>query len=106
MTWRAISARPYLGGGDAAALLSAFPVLALLAMPEAAEAAVNPVASAAVAYGHYFGLLVFVAMLVTEKWTVKGEELTEAEANRLVVADSVYGVAGGATVSEVCVPDG
>jgi hypothetical protein len=42
----AISDSPYRGGGDYAALLSAFPVLALLAMPEAAEAAVNPVASA------------------------------------------------------------
>jgi uncharacterized membrane protein len=67
---------------------------------------VSPWASAAVAYGHYFGLAAIVACVVTEKWTVKGEEMTEAEANRLIVADSVYGVAGGATVSEACVPDG
>ena len=73
--------------------LAALPLLTALALPEAAQAAVNPVASAFAAYGHYLGLVLVVASLTTEKFLVK-PELTEDEAQKLVIADSVYGVAG------------
>ena len=73
--------------------LAALPLLTALALPEAAQAAVNPVASAFAAYGHYLGLVLVVASLTTEKFLVK-PELTEDEAKKLVIADSVYGVAG------------
>ena len=73
--------------------LTALPLLTALALPEAAEAAVNPVASAFAAYGHYLGLVLVVASLTTEKFLVK-PELTEDEAQKLVIADSVYGIAG------------
>ena len=73
--------------------LAALPLLTALALPEAAQAAVNPVASAYAAYGHYLGLVLVVASLTTEKFLVK-PELTEDEAQKLVIADSVYGVAG------------
>jgi uncharacterized membrane protein len=73
--------------------LAALPLLTALALPEAAEAAVNPVASAFAAYGHYLGLVLVVASLTTEKFLVK-PELTEDEAQKLVIADSVYGIAG------------
>jgi uncharacterized membrane protein len=51
------------------------------------------VASAFAAYGHYLGLVLVVASLTTEKFLVK-PELTEDEAQKLVIADSVYGIAG------------
>ena len=73
--------------------LTALPLLTALALPEAAQAAVNPVASAFAAYGHYLGLVLVVASLTTEKFLVK-PELTEDEAQKLVIADSVYGIAG------------
>ena len=73
--------------------LAAPPLLTALALPEAAQAAVNPVASAFAAYGHYLGLVLVVASLTTEKFLVK-PELTEDEAQKLVIADSVYGIAG------------
>ena len=73
--------------------LAALPLLTALALPEAAQAAVNPVASAFAAYGHYLGLVLVVASLTTEKFLVK-PELTEDEAQKLVIADSVYGIAG------------
>ena len=73
--------------------LVALPLLTVLALPEAATAAVNPVASAFAAYGHYLGLVLVVASLTTEKFLVK-PELTEDEAQTLVIADSVYGIAG------------
>ena len=74
-------------------VLAALPLLTALALPEAAQAAVNPVASAFAAYGHYLGLVLVVASLTTEKFLVK-PELTEDEAQKLVIADSVYGIAG------------
>ena len=58
-----------------------------------AHAAVDQVASAFAAYGHYLGLVLVVGALTTEKWTVKAN-MTEAEETRLVIADSVYGIAG------------
>jgi uncharacterized membrane protein len=64
-----------------------------MAMPEAAHASVSPVASAFAAYGHYLGLVLIAATLTTEKFLIK-PELTEEEAKTLVVADSVYGIAG------------
>ena len=73
--------------------LAALPLLTALALPEAAQATVNPVASAFAAYGHYLGLVLVVASLTTEKFLVK-PELTEDEAQKLVIADSVYGIAG------------
>ena len=73
--------------------LAALPLLTALALPEAAQAAVNPVASAFAAYGHYLGLVLVVASLTTEKFLVK-PQLTEDEAQKLVIADSVYGIAG------------
>ena len=73
--------------------LAVLPLLTALALPEAAQAAVNPVASAFAAYGHYLGLVLVVASLTTEKFLVK-PELTEDEAQKLVIADSVYGIAG------------
>jgi hypothetical protein len=78
---------------NAAQLLAAFPVLGLLAMPEAAEAAVSPVASAFAAYGHYLGLVLVVASLTTEKLLIKANP-SEEDAQKLVIADSVYGIAG------------
>lgn len=74
-------------------VLAAFPALAMLASPEIASAAVSPVASATAAYGHYLGLVLVVATLVAEKFLIK-PELTEEEAKTLVIADSVYGIAG------------
>jgi len=59
----------------------------------AADAAVDPVASAFAAYGHYLGLVLVVGALTTERLTVKAN-MTEAEEQRLVIADSVYGIAG------------
>ena len=73
--------------------LTALPILTALAMPEAAHAAVSPVASAFAAYGHYLGLVLIACSLTTEKFLIK-PELTEEEAKTLVVADSVYGIAG------------
>ena len=73
--------------------LSAFPVLGMLAAPEAAEAAVSPVASAFAAYGHYLGLVLVVASLTVEKMLVKPNP-SEEDAKKLVIADSVYGIAG------------
>ena len=78
---------------NAAQVLSALPVLGLLAAPEAAEAAVSPVASAFAAYGHYLGLVLVVISLTTEKLLVK-PDLSEDDAKKLVIADSVYGIAG------------
>ena len=72
---------------------SALAALTFFAMPEAAQAAVDPVASAFAAYGHYLGLVLVVASLTVEKMLIK-PEMTEDEAQKLVVADSVYGVAG------------
>lgn len=59
----------------------------------AAEAAVDPVASAFAAYGHYLGLVLVVGALTTERLTVKAN-MSEDEEQRLVIADSVYGIAG------------
>jgi putative membrane protein len=73
--------------------LVALTALTALALPEAASAAVNPVASAFAAYGHYLSLVLVVASLTTEKFLVK-PGLTEDDAQKLVIADSVYGVAG------------
>merc|ERR1719163_1920609 len=64
-----------------------------LAVRAAAHASVSPVASAFAAYGHYLGLVLIAATLTTEKFLIK-PELTEEEAKTLVVADSVYGIAG------------
>lgn len=72
---------------------SALAALTFFAMPEAAQAAVDPVASAFAAYGHYLGLVLVVASLTVEKMLIK-PEMTEDEAQKLVVADSVYGIAG------------
>ena len=72
---------------------SALAALTFFAMPEAAQAAVDPLASAFAAYGHYLGLVLVVATLTTEKWLIK-PEMTEDEAQKLVIADSVYGIAG------------
>jgi len=73
--------------------MTALPILTAMAMPEAAHASVSPVASAFAAYGHYLGLVLIAATLTTEKFLIK-PELTEEEAKTLVVADSVYGIAG------------
>ena len=71
--------------------LTALPILTALAMPEAAHAAVSPVASAFAAYGPP-SVSCSSASLTTEKFLIK-PELTEEEAKGLV-ADSVYGIAG------------
>ena len=67
---------------------SALAAPTFFAMPEAAQAAVDPVASAFAAYGHYLGLVLVVASLTVEKMLIK--PMTEDEAQKLVVADSVY----------------
>ena len=69
------------------------PVVSGACCAEAANAAVDPIASALAAYGHYLGLVLVVGALATEKWTVKAN-MSEEEEQRLVVADSVYGIAG------------
>jgi uncharacterized membrane protein len=48
--------------------------------------------SAFAAYGHYLGLALSVGCLVTERLTVKAG-MSEDEEKRLVMADSVYGLA-------------
>jgi uncharacterized membrane protein len=79
---------------DAKKMLAvATPALATTLAAGAAHAAVDPVASAFAAYGHYLGLVLVVGALTTEKWTVKAG-MSEAEEQRLVVADSIYGIAG------------
>lgn len=80
---------PSLAGLGAA---SASPLLSLLLAP-AAEAATSPVASAGAAYGHYLCLLLMVASLTVERCTVN-EKPTKEDITTLLVADSVYGIAG------------
>lgn len=48
--------------------------------------------SAFAAYGHYLGLALSVGCLVTERLTVRAG-MSEEEEKRLVVADSIYGLA-------------
>ena len=69
------------------------PVVLGTCCAEAANAAVDPIASALAAYGHYLGLVLVVGALATERWTVKAN-MSEEEEQRLVIADSVYGIAG------------
>lgn len=53
------------------------------------------VKSALFAYGHYFSILSFVGILMTERWTLEnGPNLTDDEENRLAIADTLYGVFG------------
>lgn len=79
------------GARETAAVLAPATLCALCA--GAADAAVDPVASAFAAYGHYLGLVLVVGALTTERLTVKAN-MSEAEEQRLVIADSVYGIAG------------
>ena len=74
------------GLGFAAAALFHAPA-AFAAMGE------NAVPSAFAAYGHYLGLLLIVGSLATEKAILK-PNVTGDELMKLVIADSVYGVAG------------
>lgn len=69
------------------------PALLATCYAGAAQAAVDPVASAFAAYGHYLGLVLVVGALTTERLTVKAN-MSEEEEQRLVIADSVYGIAG------------
>lgn len=48
--------------------------------------------SALTAYGHYLGILLIFAALVTETLTLK-KELTLSDAWRISIADAVYGMA-------------
>lgn len=84
--------------------------VAMTASPEAASAAMTTTAdiasssivtaggsvkSALFAYGHYITILGFVAILMTERWTLEnGPNLTDAEEDRLAIADTLYGVFG------------
>lgn len=58
-----------------------------------AAAAENAVPSAFAAYGHYLGLLLIVGSLATEKAILK-PNMSGDELMKLVIADSVYGIAG------------
>ena len=53
----------------------------------------NAAPSAFAAYGHYLGLLLIVGSLATEKAILK-PNVTGDELMKLVIADSVYGIAG------------
>lgn len=71
-----------------------FAAAALFHAPAAfASVAENAVPSAFAAYGHYLGLLLIVGSLATEKAILK-PNVTGDELMKLVIADSVYGVAG------------
>ena len=73
--------------------LAVAPALSLALAPGEAHAAVDQVSSAFAAYGHYLGLVLVVGALATERFTVKAN-MNEEEETRLVIADSVYGIAG------------
>ncbi len=63
------------------------------ASPALASAAENAVPSALAAYGHYLGLFLIVGALATEKAVLK-PNMSGDELMKLVIADSVYGLAG------------
>ena len=68
--------------------------LALLAAPPPALAeTVSPVSSAFAAYAHYASLLVIAGSLAVERVTITAKP-TKEELDRLVLADSLYGIAG------------
>lgn len=76
--------------------MSAAIALALLATPQPALAetvAVGGVASAFAAYGHYASLLTIAGALAVERVTVTAKP-TKEQLDRLVAADSIYGIAG------------
>ena len=76
--------------------MSAAIALALLATPQPALAetvAVGGVASAFAAYGHYASLLAIAGALAVERVTVTAKP-TKEQLDRLVAADSIYGIAG------------
>ena len=77
----------------AKAAIAAASLTLVSSMPAEAASAAAQVPSALAAYGHYLGLVLVVATLNTEKWLIK-PEMTEDEAQKLVIADSVYGIAG------------
>eukprot|EP00439_Symbiodinium_sp_Y106_P068505 s1076_g11.t1 len=76
-------------GNSPAAALAVTPLL--LSTPAFAQEEAG-IASAFVAYGHYLGLVLSAACLVTERLTVKAG-MTREEEQRLQVADAVYGLA-------------
>ena len=82
--------------GRAAWIAAAVP-LALALHPDQAQAATGggggQVASAFFAYGHYLSLFAIVGCLVTERLTVRAG-MTDAEEDRLAVADASYGLSG------------
>eukprot|EP00537_Pseudo-nitzschia_pungens_P011137 CAMPEP_0172387704 /NCGR_PEP_ID=MMETSP1061-20121228/4971_1 /TAXON_ID=37318 /ORGANISM="Pseudo-nitzschia pungens, Strain cf. pungens" /LENGTH=332 /DNA_ID=CAMNT_0013117419 /DNA_START=34 /DNA_END=1032 /DNA_ORIENTATION=+ len=101
-------------GGLVAALMG---VAAMTASPDAVSAATDlaassssssssivtagagSVKSALFAYGHYATILAFVGILMTERWTLEnGPDLSDAEEDRLAIADTLYGVFGGLLV--------
>jgi len=51
------------------------------------------VASAIVAYGHYLAIIVMVSCVLTERLLIKAD-MTVKDEWRVVIADSIYGVAG------------
>jgi len=62
-------------------------------------AGAGSVKSALFAYGHYATILAFVGILMTERWTLEnGPDLSDAEEDRLAIADTLYGVFGGLLV--------
>ena len=88
------------GGGGATTgtgtAMSAAIALALLATPQPALAetvAVGGVASAFAAYGHYASLFTIAGALAVERVTVTAKP-TKEQLDRLVAADSIYGIAG------------
>ena len=66
---------------------------ALFHSSPAFASAADAVPSAFAAYGHYLGLLLIVGSLATEKAILK-PNMTGDELMKLVIADSVYGIAG------------
>ncbi|CAE8692349.1 unnamed protein product [Polarella glacialis] len=64
---------------------------------EAAEATTDDIPGALVAYGHYLALVLATACLTVERLTIK-PDMTKEEETRMVIADSVYGLAGLMTV--------
>jgi len=78
---------------DAKKMVALAPAVLGACYAGAANAAVDPIASALAAYGHYLGLVLVVGALATERWTVKAN-MSDEEEQRLVIADSVYGIAG------------
>lgn len=73
--------------------LTACTTMTIMSCPEAFAQQEDQLPSAIAAYGHYLGLLLIVGSLTAEKCLLKAN-LKGDELMKLVIADSVYGIAG------------